>query len=40
MFCHLHLHSEYSLLDGACRISEIPKLAKEYGQSAAAFVIL
>ena len=36
MFCHLHLHSEYSLLDGACRISEIPKLAKEYGQSAVA----
>ena len=36
MFCHLHLHSEYSLLDGACRISEIPKLAKKYGQSAVA----
>lgn len=26
-FVHLHLHSEYSLLDGACRISEIPKTA-------------
>ena len=36
MFTHLHLHSEYSLLDGACRIAEIPKLAKEYGQSAVA----
>ena len=23
-FVHLHLHSEYSLLDGACRIRDIP----------------
>src|ERR1039457_6776687 len=22
-FVHLHLHTEYSLLDGACRISEV-----------------
>ncbi len=35
-FVHLHLHSEYSLLDGACRISEIPKLAKEMGHDAVA----
>ena len=35
-FVHLHLHSEYSLLDGACKIKEIPKLAKELGQSAIA----
>ncbi len=35
-FVHLHLHSEYSLLDGACRISDIPKRAKELGQRAAA----
>ena len=35
-FVHLHLHSEYSLLDGACRISDIPKLAKELGQDAVA----
>ncbi len=35
-FCHLHLHSEYSLLDGACRIAEIPRLAREMGQSAVA----
>ena len=35
-FVHLHLHSEYSLLDGACRISEIPKRAKECGHSAVA----
>ena len=31
-FVHLHLHSEYSLLDGACRISELVKRVKELGQ--------
>ena len=35
-FVHLHVHSEYSLLDGACRISDIPKTAKNMGQSAVA----
>jgi DNA polymerase-3 subunit alpha len=30
-FIHLHTHSEYSLLDGACRISELIKRAKELG---------
>lgn len=35
-FVHLHLHSEYSLLDGACRISEIPKAAKRYGHDSVA----
>ena len=35
-FVHLHLHSEYSLLDGACRIKDIPKYAKSIGQSAVA----
>ncbi|MBQ1226206.1 MAG: PHP domain-containing protein, partial [Clostridia bacterium] len=35
-FVHLHLHSEYSLLDGACRITDIPKRAKELGQTAVA----
>ena len=35
-FVHLHLHSEYSLLDGACRITEIPKRAKECGHTAVA----
>lgn len=35
-FVHLHLHSEYSLLDGACRISEIPKTAAQNGHSAVA----
>lgn len=35
-FVHLHVHSEFSLLDGACRISELPKKAKELGQTALA----
>ncbi len=35
-FVHLHLHSEYSLLDGACRISDIPKAAKLAGHNAVA----
>ena len=35
-FVHLHLHSEYSLLDGACRVSEIPKKAAECGHTAVA----
>ncbi len=35
-FVHLHLHSEYSLLDGACRISDIPKRAAECGHTAVA----
>ena len=35
-FVHLHVHSEYSLLDGACRISESVLRAKEMGQKALA----
>ena len=35
-FVHLHLHSEYSLLDGACRISDIPKACKAAGHTACA----
>ncbi len=35
-FVHLHLHSEYSLLDGACRIKDIPKRAAECGHTAVA----
>jgi len=35
-FVHLHLHSEYSLLDGACRISEIPDRIRECDQDAVA----
>ena len=28
-FVHLHVHSEYSILDGACRIPDLAKLAAE-----------
>ena len=35
-FVHLHIHSEYSLLDGANRIKELPKVAKELGMDAIA----
>ncbi len=35
-FVHLHLHTEYSLLDGACRIDRLMKHLKEIGQSAVA----
>ena len=35
-FVHLHLHSEYSLLDGACRIKQLVGYAKELGQTAVA----
>ena len=35
-FVHLHNHSEYSLLDGACRIDALPARAKELGQDALA----
>lgn len=35
-FVHLHVHTEYSLLDGACRIQNLPKRVKEMGQTACA----
>ena len=35
-FVHLHLHSEYSLLDGACKTKDIAKYVKSVGQSAVA----
>ena len=35
-FTHLHLHTEYSLLDGACRLSRLAKAAKEKGMTALA----
>ncbi|MCI6647110.1 MAG: DNA polymerase III subunit alpha [Oscillospiraceae bacterium] len=35
-FTHLHTHSEYSLLDGACRIGEVVARAKELGQTSLA----
>jgi DNA polymerase-3 subunit alpha len=35
-FVHLHLHSDYSLLDGACSISGIIEMAHEYKMPAVA----
>ncbi len=35
-FIHLHLHSQYSLLDGAIRFEEAFDLAKKYGMGAVA----
>ncbi len=35
-FVHLHLHTEYSLLDGACRIEQLMDHVAELGQSAVA----
>ena len=35
-FVHLHVHTEYSLLDGACRLDRLCSAAKERGQTALA----
>ena len=35
-FVHLHVHTEFSLLDGACRISSMMDRVKELGQNAIA----
>lgn len=36
MFTHLHVHTEYSLLDGLCRISQLIARAKELGMTSLA----
>ncbi|MFE4710342.1 DNA polymerase III subunit alpha [Paenibacillus sp. NPDC056722] len=35
-FVHLHVHSEYSLLDGAARITDLVRRASEYGMTSLA----
>ena len=35
-FVHLHLHTEYSLLDGACKIDSLVSHIKNIGQEAVA----
>ncbi|MCL2628329.1 MAG: DNA polymerase III subunit alpha [Oscillospiraceae bacterium] len=35
-FVHLHVHSEYSLLDGACRIKDLVARVRELGQKSVA----
>ena len=39
-FVHLHVHTEYSLLDGACRVKELARRAKELGLAAILRVFL
>ncbi len=36
MFNHLHVHTEYSLLDGMCRIPQLVERAKELGMDSLA----
>lgn len=36
MFTHLHTHTEFSLLDGACRIGKLAERAKELGMQSLA----
>ena len=38
-FAHLHVHTEYSLLDGSNKIKEYVKRIKELGMTAAAGLI-
>src|SRR5208282_452504 len=33
-FVHLHVHTQYSLLDGACRVDELVKKAVDFGMPA------
>ena len=35
-FTHLHLHTEYSLLDGACRIEQLMDEVQRLGQTSVA----
>lgn len=36
MFTHLHTHTEFSLLDGACRIEQLVSRAKSLGMQSLA----
>ena len=36
MFAHLHVHTEYSLLDGMCRIPQLIARTKELGMDSLA----
>jgi len=35
-FVHLHVHTDYSVLDGACKVNEVIARAKQYGMRACA----
>jgi DNA polymerase III alpha subunit len=32
-FCHLHFHTEYSLLDGACHVSRVMEKAQQLAEN-------
>ena len=36
MFTHLHVHTEFSLLDGACRLDDLVSRAKALGMQSLA----
>src|SRR5665811_229460 len=36
MFCHLHIHSEYSLLQSSVKIKSLISMAKKYGMKSLA----
>ena len=36
-FAHLHVHTEYSLLDGASRIKELVRRTKELGMDSVGY---
>ena len=36
MFCHLHIHSEYSLLESSVKIKSLVEMAKTYGMKSLA----
>ena len=38
-FTHLHLHTEYSLLDGTCRIGQLVDAAKELNMDSLAITV-
>ena len=38
-FVHLHVHTEYSLFDGTCRIKELVSYVKSLGQTAVAITV-
>ena len=35
-FCHLHVHTQYSLLDGACKVRDLAQKAAACGMPAVA----
>ena len=35
-FCHLHLHTDYSMLDGACQVDSVAERCQELGMKAVA----